>query len=276
MVACGKSCATWLARSLGLDGFSNPAAAVNGLLLGGGLNSKQAEVARMINWIDRALPLERLVEEHQEGEGLPMYIQPGKDANWFEVETAPPGSEDIEIHREVAGFESRLNDALRAFAKDVDSIEDLFLHFCEAGMRLEESIAQRVRRGRVVRVVPRPHSTPPTDEEWRAAEQAVQNWTNRNSRWDALTLKYAAVHTELDVFRQLVQLRRPFEIEETHPLSKLMMPSTPNEWNAARRVFQKILMDLGCEDPEVGEILGGGRRAAAELRRRMGELDAKQ
>ena len=82
-------------------------------------------------------------------------------------------------------------------------------------------------------------------------------------------LKYAIVHAEVDVLRELVQLRRPFEIEATHPLSSLMIPSTLEEWHAARRAIQKGLLDLGCDDAEAATILGVERRRVAERRRRM-------
>jgi hypothetical protein len=48
-----------------------------------------------------------------------------------------------------------------------------------------------------------------------------------------------------------------------------MIPSTLDEWHAARRVLEKALLDVGYDDAEVGEIMGDGRRRVAQRRRRM-------
>jgi hypothetical protein len=273
VVGCRDGCAAWLARSLGLDAFRDPATAAIGLLLGGGLNRKQAEVAHVLVWIDRALPLEHLLAEHESGKGLLMYIRPGKDANCYEVETAAPSDEDIQIHREVAAFEGRVNEALRKVDQQWNGLEDLFVRFCEAVMRLEESVAQRVQQGRVGRVVPGPRSAPETEKERRAAEGAVRNWTNRHSRVNAMLLKYAAVHAELSVLHELTQLRRPFDVTATDPFASLVLPSTLDEWRTARRVLEKALFVVGCDDAEIGTILpdgtGDGRRRVAARRKRM-------
>lgn len=273
MVACRDSCAAWLARSLGLEAFRNPGTAALGLLLGGGLNPKQAEVARVILWIDRALPLEQLVEEHESGEGLPFYIQAGKGANWYEVETAPPSEEDLQLHREVASRERALNEAVRKFEHQWTGLEETFLRFCEAEWCLEESVTQRVQRGRLVRAVAGPRSVPESDEGRQAAEQALRSWTSRESRREAMMLKYAAVCAELGVFRELAQLRRPFATTTTHPFAGLMIPSTLDEWRIARRVLEKALFDVGCDDEEIGKMLpdgaGDGRRRVAARRKRL-------
>lgn len=186
------SCAAWFAESLGADPFAHPAHVALKLLLSGGLDPKQAEVARVLIWFEGALPATQLVEDYRREETLSCCLVVGDTDTWCEVETEAPGEEEARTMLEVADLERQVDQVVRKLIIQAESKEKLFVRYCEAGIRLDELTMQRLNRGRVVAVFDKGEQRDDAEgRQVQAAENAVRSWNPGERRWQLMMLKWA-------------------------------------------------------------------------------------
>jgi hypothetical protein len=262
VVRCREACAAWLLAERGETGQVDPGAFAMRLLIQEALEPRQAEVARVIVWLDtRVLQTGATAAEDKASGVTTAIIALTEKPGWHLVETPLPTAEEEALMSDEHQLRTQIASMLRPVQNQMATISERLTEFYAVARRRAELTFERTK---VVRVL--------ESSEADAPKRLAREGDFDCSELDEIMASHANATAWLESLLAPLQWRNT-EAEDRLGLLSLPVPRTVDEWRSSRRNLEARLAAAGFSTRQIGQLLPDGkgdvRRRVAMRRRRL-------